>query len=332
MSQGADVYSSGNNISDTLGYLLWRGTLGGYSEKLLPYLRVVLPHVPDLIYDTEEEVLEGVFNEFHGTAEEFLFMQRECCPSFYSMSQRTRLAVATEAASGYWDAYHMPETIRTIIGPGPLKAEVIQLQNWVGYDTKETTLMHCVSRKMGYSLATMQRQEYIFAFHGTSSWTTDSYKKLETNYAGWNSLLRDIMLTGIDIHHVVHGQTPFLSLLIGYLYRLKNDRFCSMGWKTGFRAWLKDLQANGIDLQQFGENEERIWKKEFSEAEREYFAPESLSLGNNEWPRPLVGFNYGPSPDNWNIWVSEKSDHFAGTFWEMIEMEPEEMPGAWPVE
>ncbi|PLB41296.1 uncharacterized protein BDW47DRAFT_133687 [Aspergillus candidus] len=330
MSQGADVYSSGNSIDNTLGYLVWTGSSGGFSLKLLPSLRVVLPHVPDLIYDTEEEVLNGVLKDFHGTAEDFLFLQRECCPSFYSMSRRTRLAVATGAASGYWDACHMPETIRTIIGPGPLTAEDLQWDTTLICDIHGPgNLVNAVSRKVGQNLAVAQHLEYTAGLK-SNSWTKDNCHHQRALYESWNNMLHEFLLIGGDIHHVNSGETPFLSFLVGYIGWLARKKYRVMAWNIGFRVWLKELQAIGIDLQQFGKNEKRIWKTEVSEFEQEYFGWEFL-WGYEQWPRPLMGFSYGPSPDDWNIWVSEKTDHYAGEFWEMIEMEPEEMPGAWPV-
>ena len=336
VSQGADIQSSGNNIDDTLGHLVWSRSMGGVTSSLLPSFHAFLNHMPDVIYDTEEEVLEGVLNEYHGTAEEFPFLQRELCPSFYSMSQGTRTAVAIEAASGHWDACHLPETIRAILGPDPLTVEVFQLEKQLkhaGYGER-TTLVHCVSKKIGQNLAMIQRREYMLGFHRNSVFEESHFGVARSIYALWNGLFREFMGIEADMHRVVDGITPFLSFLVGYIKWVELERFSVTAWKTGFREWLKDLQAIGVDLQKFGAKEKRIWAKKLTESERQHF---SLDLQNSvdpldPWPRPLIGFDYGPSPDDWDIWVSERSDHYAGEFWEMIEMEPEVMPGAWPVE
>ncbi|PKY03247.1 hypothetical protein P168DRAFT_305556 [Aspergillus campestris IBT 28561] len=333
VSQGADVHSSGNNIEDTLGYLVWSGSMSGLTSPLLPSFRAFLCHMPDVIYDTEEEVLEGVLNEFHGTAEEFAFFQRELCPSFYSMSQGTRTAVAIEATSGHWDACHLPETIRAILGPGPLRAEDLQLEKQlvhVGYRDR-TTLVQCVSRKVGQNLAMIQREEYLSGFHRKTFVEEYPPGPARSRYTSWDGLFKEFMGIGADIHQVVDGRTPFLTFLVGYLKWVEEPKYCVMSWKTGFRVWLKDLQAAGVDLQQFGAKEKRIWEK-LPDRVREYLSQEFQYYYYELWLRPLIGFSYGPSPDDWDIWVSEKSDYYAGEFWEMIEMEPEVMPGAWPVE
>jgi hypothetical protein len=43
----------------------------------------------------------------------------------------------------------------------------------------------------------------------------------------------------------------------------------------------------------------------------------------------LVGFTYGPSPDDWRFWGSDPTDEFAGDFWHMPENPWGRMPGAW---
>jgi hypothetical protein len=46
----------------------------------------------------------------------------------------------------------------------------------------------------------------------------------------------------------------------------------------------------------------------------------------------VIGFAYGHSPEDWNIWLAEASDAFVGQFWDIIERPVEVMPGAWPEE
>lgn len=283
----------------------------------------------DLVYDKEEETLEGVLNEFHGTPEEFLFLQREICPSFFLMSKQTRIAVAIEAASGYWDASHMPETIRTILGPGTLEVADLQFEKRLvhaghGYGT----LVHCVARKIGQNLALAQHMECTLRFHGAYSHARrQAYDLQNSHYQAWNKLFLEILSTGVGLHLLSDRQTPFLSFLEGYITWLDKKKYLVMAWNSGFRVWLKDLQAAGVNLQQFGQNEEKVWKEELIDLEREYFASEST--WGVPWSRPLIGFSYGSSPNNWVLWLSERCDSFALDFWRLIEREIEVMPGGW---
>lgn len=43
----------------------------------------------------------------------------------------------------------------------------------------------------------------------------------------------------------------------------------------------------------------------------------------------LIGFKYGPEPEDWDIYWDEPTDMFAGEFWELIENPPPQIPGAW---
>lgn len=45
----------------------------------------------------------------------------------------------------------------------------------------------------------------------------------------------------------------------------------------------------------------------------------------------LIGFSYGPSPEDWHCWYSNLRDEFASEFWEMVENgDPSvRIPGAW---
>ncbi|KAJ5640000.1 uncharacterized protein N7484_007862 [Penicillium longicatenatum] len=335
LSQGADPFSWGNNVSNTLGYLVWSGSCGiegqGHGRSLLPSLRIVLRHMQELVYDTEEETLDGVLNEFHGTAEEFLFLQREICPSFFLMSKQTRIAVAIGAASGHWDASHMPQTIRTILGPGTLEVDDLQFGECLVHDGYYRTLVHCVARKIGQNLALSQHMEYTLKFHGANSHARQqAYDLQKSHYQAWNKLFLEFLYIGVDVHHLLDRRTPFLSFLEGYITWLDEKKYLVMSWNSGFRVWLKELQAAGVNLQQFGQTEERIWKKELGELEREYFA--SKPTWGGPWSRPLIGFSYGSSPNNWVLWLSEGCDSFALDFWTLIERQIEIMPGGWSVD
>jgi hypothetical protein len=86
----------------------------------------------------------------------------------------------------------------------------------------------------------------------------------------------------------------------------------------GFRAWLSDLKAAGLDLEMLGATEWYIWKNE--RIRREF---------NGDLHR-VIGIAYGPRPESWYIWLSEPSDSFVGDFWALIGRPFEIMPGSWP--
>jgi hypothetical protein len=182
------------------------------------------------------------------------------------MPQETRIAVASAAAYGVWDAYHMPELIQTMLGPNPLTADDLQLEGPWRFDSKNTTLVHCVVRKIGASRAALQ---------GSHPWKRRVRHQSQTSgqsldismregycylYKSWNKLFMEFLQAGVDLNHVVHQQTPLLAFLEGYLDWLDVSK-CQVSSPTeALRKWLTDLKSAGIDLQKFGEIEDSIWK------------------------------------------------------------------------
>ncbi|KAJ5670459.1 uncharacterized protein N7477_005822 [Penicillium maclennaniae] len=329
LNEGADMSIAGNfsHPVTTISYLVWSGSVGGeQGHTLLPSLRILLRRSEEL-YETPEETISGFLSEFHGTAEEFLFCQQRCCPNFYRMPQWTRVAVAARAASGVWDAYHMPEMIRTVLGESALGAERIQ-QVWASENYPATvTLVHSVAHKLGRSQAGMQlchspaRKPFQGAKELEASWTErDEFKKQKKLCESWNCLFREFLLSGIDLRQIVDGKTPLIAFLQGYFHHDKRPKYESSACVTALRSWLTGLKAAGI-----GRKEVKLWKS--GTVQREIFCVG----GNEEWKR-LINLVYGAYPSDWNIWFSECSDSYAGEFWDLIEREVEAMPGGWPVD
>jgi hypothetical protein len=313
-----------------LSYLVWSGSVGGeQGHTLLPSLRILLRRSEEL-YETPEETISGFLSEFHGTAEEFLFCQQRCSPNFYRMPQWTRVAVAARAASGVWDAYHMPEMIRTVLGESALGAELLQ-QEWASENDPATvTLVHSVAQKLGRSQAGMQlcrptRKPSQGAKQFEASWTERQEFKRHKLCESWNRLFREFLLAGIDLHQIVDGKTPLIAFLQGYFYHDKRPKNESSACVMAVRAWLTELKAAGVNLNRFGRKEVKLWKS--GDVQRDIWC----LGGNGEWKR-LINIVYGAYPSDWNVWFSEYFDSYAGEFWDLIEQEVEAMPGGWPVE
>lgn len=336
LNEGADMSIAGhfNQPVTPLYHMVWSGSLGGKEgHPLLPSLRVLLPRSEEVMYETPDEIISGFMSAFHGTTEEFLFCQQRCYPSFYQMPQWTRVAVAARAASGFWDAYHMPETIRTVLGEGALEAKALQ-QEWASENYSERiTLVHCVARKIGGSQAGLQRcdrhaQRLVHRekrFEG--SWIRcDEFNKHETLYKSWNGLFREFLLAVIDLHQIVDHKTPLISFLHGYLYRENRPKNESSACVMALRSWLAELKAAGVNLDIFGRKEMNLWKS--GNVQREV---SSCGKYGRHWKR-LINFVYGALPSDWYIWFSESSDTYAGDFWNLLEQKTEVMPGGWPAE
>ncbi|KAJ5599334.1 hypothetical protein N7450_000401 [Penicillium hetheringtonii] len=294
------------NLETPLNMLVFCGTLGlGRGQPLFPCLRLLLRDTRQLSYeDAPEETINGNLSRFRGSKEEFKFLQQHCCPLYYEMPQGTRIAVASKAAFGSWDAYHMPDLIQTMLGPITLTAKDLQLEGPWRFDSKNTTLVHCVVRKIGACEAALQgshpwkrkfrRQNQRFG-QPLHIKMREGYLHL---YESWVSLFIGFLQVGVDPNYVVDGQTLLLA----------------------------DLERAGIDLQKFGEKEDSIWKRGLVQKD--------LGVGYEEGPscHRLIGFSYGSSIAEWSVWLSPKADVFLRDFWCLVELPTEMMAGGWPYE
>lgn len=135
----------------------------------------------------------------------------------------------------------------------------------------------------------------------------------------------ELLSTGIDIHNIVQWSTPFLSFLGGF-FSLPPSTYSNTtsSYNVALRMWLGDLQAAGVDLNQFGQKEKSL------------FDSETLNRcilihqGRYSGFIRLINFTYGPSPDDWHLWVSELSDDWFEDFWGLVEEQEDVMPGSWP--
>lgn len=98
------------------------------------------------------------------------------------------------------------------------------------------------------------------------------------------------------------------------------------------RCYVMGLKEGGIDLVSYGRKERELHSQQFVDKTFRYqFWPTKMKgLGCTScatWD--LIGFTYGPSPDDWRIWESQPTDIFAGEFWHMIENPWGRVPGAW---
>lgn len=95
------------------------------------------------------------------------------------------------------------------------------------------------------------------------------------------------------------------------------------------RIYLHNLKEAGVDLVSYGRKEKKLHRQLTWKPFVCYGLWDAIDSPTIE--HDLVGFTYGPSPDDWTVWLSEPTDVFAGDFWTMIESpwEPERMPGAW---
>lgn len=161
----------------------------------------------------------------------------------------------------------------------------------------------------------------------------------------WNLIAQDLILRGGDLHSPDLNQcTPLGSLFLGACRSLLpspsniNSIISSVVIPRLSvlicNHWLTPLRCFGVDLVEYGAREKAIFLKQCSKIW--VFSGNHKGSGGTFSLRAvddfeLVGFEYGPEPEDWILWWNEPTDVFAGDFWKMIEegKGDEVMPGTW---
>lgn len=302
-------------------------------HSISPSLRLLLRYTRQIDYeDLPEEVIGGVLTRCRGSILEFKFLQQHCIPSYYELPQETRIAVACKAVVEMLDAYHMPGLVQTILGPNTLTAQDLQKEGRWRFDSRDTTLVHCVVRKIGACQAALQGSHpwKIKSRHKTRLTEPYFYIRLKEEYLdlyeSWEKLFTGFLQAGADLNHVVDRQTLLLAFLEGYLDWFDVSQCPLLFPSEALQKWLIDLENAGIDLQEFGEREDSIWKKDL--VQRNFIAHDEENPSSHR----IIGFSYGPSVADWSVWLSPSVDVFVGDFWRLVEKPVEMMAGGWPCE
>ncbi|KAF3004681.1 hypothetical protein E8E14_003573 [Neopestalotiopsis sp. 37M] len=119
--------------------------------------------------------------------------------------------------------------------------------------------------------------------------------------------------------------TPFFAVLIPdswYPYHYECSRDLQKKIRRSMLCWLQDLQICGVDLEQFGKIEKKVFRKHKILKERWY--------PFNQWMQ-LSDFKYGPDPEDWMLEWDSVAEDYAGKFWYFVEeqLQSPELPGAW---
>lgn len=296
------------------------------SQPIFPLLRL-LCQFEDESQEDPRDVFMRSFHRFRGTAEEFAFFQRACCPLFFTLSdeQRIRFAINELGPSLSRNFWNGPFIIRAILNGVSFttsKFEVISFTlsnfevpgtgSFVGR-THMLTLPHGVAYCMGCTKI-------------GSNWPYNAIKDRamqHTVYEEWHIMFREMLDNGLHIHQTMNGLTLLHAFLDG-CFQLSKPLEGSLMKKCNeaLGALLRDLQGAGVNLKEFGEREQLILKDQGGCIDFRIFGRSRLFVIR------LIGFSHGPTPEDWCLWISEPSDEFVGDFWAMIDRRME-MPGGW---
>lgn len=169
---------------------------------------------------------------------------------------------------------------------------------------------------------------------------------------GWKSIIHDLLAADANLHAVSSQRdsgfrfiecattddqiTPLMLMFAAMFhngarfYRFRQDL------DNALCVWISTLYDYGVDLNGYGLRESSIWVNlgEPTDAETKYTG--YTTRGTRDYDsdyyfgqRRLLGFNYGPFPEDWRVWINEPTDEFVGDFWLMVDRRVEVMPGTW---
>jgi len=135
-------------------------------------------------------------------------------------------------------------------------------------------------------------------------------------------LLKDFVAGGSDLHAATKSKkTPLLAAvesLLGGRVELSSSYLTKL-----MMPWLCSLEQAGVNLSSYGRKEKALIESgrlkvdfifEYDLHIKEYWGNSSIVPMSLH----LIGFEYGPKPDNWKFWISDPTDEFVGDFWHLI--------------
>lgn len=268
------------------------------------------------------------FDWYYGSPTLFQFLQQQMYPNWVD----TPLEIRLEIIKGiiFWEYENARDIFRLALGGANFNKDILATKDCNGW-----TVLHWFGLALGEMKSRGLKLCHI-------SGQAVGYLPRHTlchnsNYRGWSALLRDVLSAGSLIHAADdEGRTPLCVLLIWFRCLPKQTEYWNRDAKMIqylsciLYTWIYDLNASGIDLQQYGEMETALGLKDKVNSSRRFSCREEKFH--------MLGFSYGPTIEDWKFWFSEPTDSLAGKFWAMIEKNPSyshsryTIPGSWPKE
>ncbi|KAL3465555.1 hypothetical protein BJX64DRAFT_252634 [Aspergillus heterothallicus] len=183
-------------------------------------------------------------------------------------------------------------------------------------------------------------QVYFANSDGGSCKEYSILRMINADFQDWRTLTR-WLLTGITLGELsspskyIRCSTPLFSGMAGRAWKWTTSprkiRQFQKRMQQSLGYWLEDLQAAGVNLQGYGQQETRIIGSEcmgHAPGRSLALSELNLDLGRQDRPR-LTSFHYGPEPKDWElVWEEIFTEDYVGEFFSFAERLPS-MPGAW---
>jgi hypothetical protein len=266
------------------------------------------------------------FSWYNGSPALLQFLKLQMYPPFDDLSMEVRLEILRGII--FWQYESAPDIFRLASGGANFNKEILAAKDYNGW-----TVLHWIGLALSERKSSGLKPCYISG--QAAGYLLRHTLCYSSNHCGWNALLRDVLSAGSLLHAVDdEGRTPLCVLLIWFRALPKQTEYWNRDAKMIqylsciLYTWICDLNASGIDLQQYGEMETALGLIDKVNPSRRF--------SHREEKFHLLGFSYGPTVEDWKFWFSEPTDYLAGKFWAMIEKSPSHsdsrctLPGSWP--
>jgi hypothetical protein len=167
----------------------------------------------------------------------------------------------------------------------------------------------------------------------------DFSERRNSNMPKWRELLFDAITASADPCHLSSQYKRMSTPLTTFLqYSTKNwaeIKRAKYVFDSTIQFWASELQLAGVDLAEYGAKEKSLHMSGVVDLEvgiyvgLENSGPAyTLGLGEILLFR-ILSLEFGPTPEEWRLWVSNPVDELAWEFWELVERGEQVMPGTW---
>ncbi|KAE9378461.1 hypothetical protein N431DRAFT_479482 [Stipitochalara longipes BDJ] len=179
----------------------------------------------------------------------------------------------------------------------------------------------------------------------TSGYIEFCTEEFERRILGWKYITKELVAGGADLHAAFPScglwigfdfkyakcysrVTPLTAMFAGCFSEWVMWLDVRMGAGKAMALYITTLYKLGVNLKEYGLKESLTWEP--LEVQISYIGGQEDKNSDYYFPRRRVlGFSYGPYPEDWRVWESEATDEFVGDFWLMLDKREEIMPGSW---
>ncbi|CZR66958.1 uncharacterized protein PAC_16857 [Phialocephala subalpina] len=183
--------------------------------------------------------------------------------------------------------------------------------------------------RMAWHLGQYYSQKWPYLWRGTK-WV--KVADLPPRPVHLLALIADLIKSGSDVTSPNEVSWVDTTEYYTNLLRIAAAVFVDINWDPipPLMSWLKVLRECGIDLVAYGLQEKQIHRT-FNV--RKSWWPGGVLARNFDWrivvEHRLIGFDYGPEPDDWRFWFTTELEPYFLDFWDMLDHPERAMPGAW---